>query len=573
MIEFELVRYKNFLSTGNIFTEIPLNQTQSTLIVGKNGQGKSSMIDAITFSLFGKAFRKINKPSLVNSINQSNCVVEIEFTIGSKKYKVIRGIKPNVFEIFCNGTLVNQDAKSKDYQDHLEKNILRLNYKSFTQVVILGSASFTPFMQLSASDRRAVIEDLLDIQIFSSMNNIVKDKLSEIKETYTNIKYSIDLTKEKITLQRQNIEEHKTNNQQIISNKQKEINDSQEQISKLQSDVELIQKHIDILQSKIVDNLEVTKKKQKLIVFEGKVETSIKKNKKDIDFYKENDSCPTCKQDIDNEFKERQIETKLNKANELQEGYDKLSEEIEKLTSRLNIIEDIKTNIVDHQSEIVRINSSIIAMKNYVKKIIKEISEISDKHNSIEDDNEKLKELNEEIIRLNEEHEQILIDKKYYDLSASLLKDGGIKTKIIKQYLPIMNKLINKYLSELEFFVNFNINENFEETIKSRHRDDFTYSNFSEGEKMRIDLSLIFAWRQIAKMKNSVNTNLLIFDEIMDSSLDNGGTDVFLQLIKNIDKSTNVIVISHKGDQLLEKFDSVLRFEKVKNFSKMQVVQ
>jgi len=569
MILFLKIRWKNLLSTGNVFTEINLTRSTNTLIVGSNGAGKSTILDALCFGLFGKPFRKINKPNLLNSINQRDGIVEIEFSVGKKQYKVIRGLKPNIFEIYCDGILLNQDSSVKDYQEHLEKFILKINYKSFTQVVILGSASFVPFMQLSPADRRSIIEDLLDIQIFSSMNLLVKEKMSLIKENLSKIKYDIELTNEKIQLQKQNIEEHKTHNTKEIEKKNQEIETSQSQIYNLTKDIKGIQKHIDILQSKIEDKPLVESKSKKLVLLESKLESNIQKIKKEIEFYENNDQCPTCKQEIEQSFKQKSILEKQEKQGTQRTGLADIGKQIESVNTRIAEITKIIKHISEHNSEIVRHNSTINAINQYIGKIQKEILDLTNRKDNLEEDNIKLKELNEYLVKLNAEYEQIVSDRQYYEYASSLLKDTGIKTKIIKQYLPIMNKLINKYLASMDFFVNFNINENFEETIKSRHRDDFTYANFSEGEKQKIDLALLLTWRQVAKLKNSMNTNLLILDEIFDSSLDTVSVDLLMDILKDLTSDTNLFVISHKGDQLFDKFRSVIRFEKKNNFSQV----
>jgi len=570
MIIFEKLRWRNILSTGNSFTELNLTKSPNTLVIGNNGAGKSTMLDALCFGLFGKPFRKINKPNLLNSINQQQGVVEVEFSIGQKKYKIIRGIKPNTFEVYCNNQLVDQDAKAKDYQDHLEKFILKINYKSFTQVVILGSASFVPFMQLSPGDRRAIIEDLLDIQIFSSMNGIVKDKMSIIKDGTLKNKYAMDLASEKILLQKQNIEEHKKHNQSEIEKKKKDVADSVDQIFTLQKDIGLIQKHIDVLQSKIADKLAVETKSSKLLQLESKLESRIKKIDKEVSFYEQNDNCPTCKQGIEESFRQEQVVTLGSTKLEVNKGLTELSVQIATTNKRFEDIQNNLKHITAHSNEIVKHNSTVSAINQYVTKMQKEIGELSNRKDNLEEENTKLVELKAELTALIKHQEGLSVEKQYLEFAGNLLKDTGIKTKIIKQYLPIMNKLINKYLTAMDFFVNFNINENFEESIKSRHRDDFSYANFSEGEKMRIDLALLFTWRQIAKMKNSTNTNLLILDEVFDSSLDTVGTDEFLKLLYEMDKDTNVFVISHKGDQLFDKFRSVIKFKKVNNFSQVE---
>jgi DNA repair exonuclease SbcCD ATPase subunit len=569
MIYFHTIRWKNILSTGNSFTEIKLDKSPNTLVVGHNGAGKSTILDALCFGLFGKPFRKINKPNLLNSINQSNGTVEVEFNIGKKEYKIVRGIKPNVFEIYCNNVLVNQDAAARDYQEVLEKSILKLNMKSFTQVVILGSASFTPFMQLSPADRRLIIEDLLDIQIFSSMNGLVKEKLSEIKESNNKVKYDMDLTAEKIKMQKDAIEEHKKHNEDEISKKWKEVEESNAQCQKLGKDIMLIQKHIDVLNSKISDKIFTEKKSSKLLQLETKLETRLKKLEKEQKFYEQNHDCPTCKQGIDDSFRSEQLSTINTTKTEVVSAVRDIESQISNTNTRIEQIQKIVKHIQEHNNEIVKHNSTISAIHSYIDKLQKEIGDLSTKKDSLEEENGKLKELREELKVLVTNQEELSNQKQYYDYASGLLKDSGIKTRIIKQYLPIMNKLINKYLAAMDFFVNFNINENFEETIKSRHRDEFAYANFSEGEKMRIDLALLFTWRQIAKLKNSTNTNLLILDEVFDSSLDTVGTEEFLKLIHDMGNETNVFVISHKGDVLFDKFRSVIKFEKKNNFSQV----
>ena len=569
MINFKTIRWKNMLSTGNFFTEIHLNKSPNTLIIGTNGAGKSTILDALCFALFGKPFRKIKKDQLLNSINNKDCLVELEFDIGDKDYKIIRGIKPNTFEIYCNGNLVDQDAKCKDYQEHLENLILRLNYKTFTQVVVLGSASFTPFMQLSPTDRRTIIEDLLDIEIFSTMNTLVKVKLSELKDLAQQNKFDTDLVQEKINLQLLNINEHKKHNEEEVNKKQLEIETNKVEIDKLQKEVDLIQSHIDILQEQISDKDLVTAKGKKLVQVEAKLESNKTKIQKDIQFYEVNDHCPTCRQDLDTEFKEEQVKERNTKLTEIEDGIVKLGQSLDEVNNRLAEIGNILTNINSHQAEIIKKKTSIQSIINYNDRLNTEIKLLQTKKDTMEVDNEKLNELKSKLVELNTTQQEISTEKHYYDFASSLLKDTGIKTKIIKQYLPVMNKLINKYLASMNFFVDFNINESFEETIKSRYRDEFSYYNFSEGEKFRIDLALLFTWRQIARLKNSANTNLLILDEVFDSSLDTGGTDEFMKLIHELGDNSNVFVISHKGDQLFDKFRSVVRFQKKNNFSEV----
>ena len=569
MIIFQKVRWRNFLSTGNTFTEIDFQRSPNTLIIGNNGAGKSTILDALCFGLFGKPFRKINKPQLLNSINNQAAVVEIEFTIGKKEYKVVRGIKPNTFEIFQNGVLLNQDAASKDYQEHLEKFILKLNYKSFTQVVILGSASFVPFMQLSPADRRNIIEDLLDIGIFSSMNGVVKERMSEIKESTTKNKYEMELTAEKINFQKQSIEEHKNRTEEEVKKKQEEVKQSIDQTFTLQRDIDLIQKHIEALQSRIQDKLAVEKKSTKLLQLESKLESRLKKLDKEYKFYEENHDCPTCKQSIADAFRHSQLSGIDKTKGEIGVGLKDIETKIKAANDRIEEIQKIVSHIQEHNNEIVKHNSTISAINVYLDKLQKEIEDLSTLRENIETENAKLKELRTELGLLVKKQEDLASEKQYLEYAGNLLKDTGIKTRIIKQYLPVMNKLINKYLTAMDFFVNFNINESFEETIKSRHRDDFSYANFSEGEKQKIDIALLLTWRQIAKIKNSTNTNLLILDEVFDSSLDSSSVELLMGLLKDMPADTNIFVISHKGDQLFDKFRSVIKFEKHNNFSRI----
>ena len=567
MIVFNTVRYKNFLSTGNIFTEIKLNDNAMTLIVGENGAGKSSFLDAITFGLFGKPFRNINKPQLINSINGKDCLVELEFAIASKNYKVIRGIKPNLFEIWCDGEMLNQDARSKDYQDQLEKTILRMNYKSFTQIVILGSTNFTPFMQLSAGDRRAVIEDLLDIQIFSSMNMVVKSKLSSAKEEAAQLKTQIDNIKEKIELHKKHLDELKKNSKELVDSKKKEVEENKLALESLVTEAAAKETEIESLESQIVDEDSNSKKFTKLNQLEAKIEGNIQKLEKDIAFYSENSNCPTCDQTINN--KDEKVHSCNSKIEELTGGLQKLKDESDAVLKRINTIKTVQKELKIFEQELVRITTSRKQVKSYIAKLENEIEEIEGKPAMSDNFKAQSKELLNNLQSFNEQRKEAVINIQHYEIAQQLLKDGGIKTKIIKQYIPVINKLVNKYLAAMDFFVNFNINEEFKETIKSRHRDDFSYENFSEGEKKRIDLALLFTWRAVAKLKNSANTNLLIFDEVFDGSLDNNGTEEFLKLINMLNDNTNIFVISHKGDVLVDKFSNTLKFAKVKNFSQM----
>ena len=567
MILFSKVRYKNFLSTGNLFTEIDLGEHSTTLIVGENGAGKSTFLDAITFALFGKPFRNINKPQLVNSINEKDCVVEIEFVIGKTNYKVVRGIKPNIFEIYVDGSLLNQDAKAKDYQDYLEKVILKMNYKSFTQIVILGSTNFTPFMQLSAADRRTVIEDLLDIQIFSSMNVIVKSKIHTLKDEAAQLKIQIDNTKDKIELHKKHLDELKKNSKELVDAKKQEVVENKASLSQLENDATAKEVEIDNLVNETSDEDNTTKKFQKLNNLEAKIEGNIQKLEKDIEFYSVNSTCPTCDQAINN--KEEKVHTCNNKITELTEGLTKLKEESDAVLQRINTIKAVQKQLKSLEQDLVRINTSRSQMRKYVKKLEDEIAEIENKPAMSDEFKAQSKQLLNALQAFNDKRKDVSEQLQNYDIVAQLLKDGGIKSKIIKQYIPVINKLVNKYLAAMDFFVNFNIDEEFKETIKSRHRDDFSYENFSEGEKKRIDLALLFTWRSVAKLKNSVNTNLLIFDEVFDGSLDINGTEEFMKLINMMNEGTNIFVITHKSDQMVDKFKHTIRFGKVKNFSQM----
>lgn len=565
-ITFKTLRWKNFLSTGNVFTELHLDQHSNNLVVGTNGAGKSTMLDALTFALFGKPFRGINKPNLINSINGKDCVVEVLFKANNKSYKVIRGIKPNIFEIWADGEMLNQEAAAKDYQDILESQILGFNYKAFTQIVILGSSSFVPFMQLSAYDRRAIIEDLLDINIFSSMNKVVKEMVNEQKTKSVKLKADIESTLSKIEMQKKYIEEAKKNNSDLVDSKQKDYDEQIANIEKLSKDVTLIQKHINHLMKTVSDEKIVLDRQKKLGQLEAKIEQNVKKMEKEIDFYTNNSTCPTCDQDINN--KDEKVKECNHKLSEFNSGIEKLLLDYNKASERLQEIAKVNKKINDHNSEITKINATVTTTQKYAKKLLKEIEDLKNKKVLSDDMINVSKELVESLEKLNEEKKTLLEEKNYVDVASNLLKDSGIKAKIIKQYLPVINKLVNKYLSAMDFFVNFEIDEEFKETIKSRHRDDFSYQNFSEGEKLRIDLALLFTWRAVAKMKSSMNTNLLILDEVFDSSLDNSGTEEFMKLIDTL-TDTNVFVISHKGDILMDKFKNVIKFEKVKNFSRM----
>ena len=567
MIHFEKVRWKNFLSTGNYFLEVQLDRNPTTLIVGENGSGKSTVLDALCFVLFNRPFRQINKSQLVNSINMGSAIVEIEFTIQKNKFKIIRGMKPTVFEIYCNGKMLNQDANSVDYQKILEQQILKLNYRSFTQVVILGSSTFVPFMQLRSKDRREVVEEILDIKIFSLMNFLLKHKNKEVGEELNTLEYELKLTKEKITMQEQYIQSLKKNKDKIIEEKEHLIFDShrvlldeQEKSDKISNEIELAQPELD-KKDKLLNTIREFHK------MEAQLSNRIDENERQRKFFSENDECPTCTQTIDEELKQVKIKEKTNRIAELKQGILKLEDELKAKETEKSKLNEFAKEIRKKEVEIAKISVSMSGLKRLIEKEKKQIEKYKNGQVS-EEDKVKLTRLSERFKIQEEQISKLREDKFYVDVARNLLMDTGIKTKIINKYLPIMNKLINGYLTSMDFYVNFTLDNSFNETIKSRHRDEFSYSSFSEGEKMRIDLALLFTWRAVAKMKNSTNTNLLILDEIFDSSLDTTGTDDFLKIL-NTFADQNVFVISHKGDTMFDKFRSVIKFEKQRNFSKL----
>jgi DNA repair exonuclease SbcCD ATPase subunit len=567
MILFEYVKYKNILSTGNAWTTLYLSKNKSTLIIGENGAGKSTMLDAISFGLYGKAFRKISKPQLLNSINQKGLEVEIAFSIGKNSFVIKRGIKPNIFEIWKNGELLNQDAAARDYQAYLEQNILKMNFKSFGQIVVLGSSTFIPFMQLTAQHRREVIEDLLDIQIFSTMNTLLKDKVASNKTEFQENKYEIDLIRNRIVSEKEHnisIQKMKTTEVSRIKDKVKEQLDF---IKIENANIDCANESIENLISSITDKKDVRSKLDQFVDLDRKLDTKMELFNKEIDFYSNHDNCPTCKQGIEHEFKEETLESHKQKTQEIKDAKTLMAEKMSLVQQRLSAISDIEDEISalnltasNHRANIKLSKSILAGFRKELEDAEKEVEAV---------DTSKILELEAELKTQHERQTILSSDRETLAIVGSMLKDGGIKTLIIKQYVPVMNKLINKYLSAMDFFVQFELNESFEETIKSRFRDVFSYGSFSEGEKLRIDLALLFTWRAVSKLRNSVSTNLLIMDEIMDSSLDNAGTEEFLKIINELTVDSNVFIISHKGDQLYEKFDHTIRFQKVKNFSSM----
>lgn len=569
MLLFQRVRWKNLLSTGDTWTEINFTKSKSTLIVGENGAGKSTILDAVCFGLFGKPFRKINKPQLVNSINRKGMLVELEFKIGHRQYLIRRGQKPSVFEILQDGNIINQNSEVREYQEYLESNVLKLNFKSFQQIVILGSASFTPFMQLPASHRREIIEDLLDIQIFSTMNSLLKDKITINRTSLYQVDYEIKGAAEKIELYKKHIESLKQNNDQIVEQKQVQLDELNSQVNSANEFATTLQVQIDLLSESIDDHNKVISKSNKFALLNRQLDSKLDKIKKELDFFYESDDCPTCRQGIAHQHKSEIVEKNHKQVAEIEEGKQKMLVEIEAIENRLTEIANINTQISTLNRRVTDGNIQIKMWMSMATSIQTEITNLKTNNKQIDTNTEELKVLKEQLRAALQSKEDLTKEKAVLDVASVLLKDSGVKTKIIKQYIPVINKLVNKYLAAMDFFVAFELNENFEETIKSRHRDDFSYESFSEGEKMRIDLALLFTWRAISKLRNSASTNLLIMDEVFDSSLDNNGTEEFLKIISTLTADTNLFIISHKGDQLFDKFHSLIKFEKHKNFSRI----
>ena len=569
MILFKKVRYKNFLSTGQQFIEIDLDKANTTLVVGENGAGKSTMLDALCFGLFQRPFRGIKKDQLINSINEKECIVEVEFTVGQKDYKIIRGIKPNIFEIWCDGDMLNQDAAQKDYQKHLEQQILKLNFRSFTQVVILGNASFVPFMQLRARHRRQVVEEILDIEIFSKMNLLFREKQKNQDELIKQTDFNFQLVDNKIEDKRKYIDDISNRSKDLADSKKADLDKSTTDISNYEEDIKQVRVEIAELQKLVLDETKITAKHKKLHNMEAKLENTCNKHKKDLSFFQTHNDCPTCQQAIDEAFKSTMINKKAEKVQELEIALGQIEKEIKTSDMKLNTINKTMVSIREKELLINRYETSIEEIKKQTIRLGQEIAELQDEKMSTA---EQTGELNQLVGQSSQLEKDKLDQKKemlYIDTARHLMQDTGIKTKIIKQYLPIMNQLINKNLASMDFFVNFSLDEEFNETIKSRHRDEFNYHSFSEGEKLRIDLAILFTWREIAKLKNSTNTNLLILDEIFDSSLDSSGTDEFMRILHTTMEKENVFVISHKGDTLIDKFPRVMKFEKYKNFTRM----
>ena len=571
MLVFKKVKFKNFGSFGNTFTEINLDRHNTVLVSGKNGHGKSfALLDSITFGLFGKPFRKVNIPQLTNSVNQKDCIVEVEFTTPKHSYRVVRGLQPKLFEIYKDGDLLPQNAKAKDYQKILEEQILRMNYKSFMQIVILGSSSFVPFMQLSSNDRREVIEDILDIKIFSVMNSLLKVKLSQLKENLNEIENKITISKEKIDLQKNHVQTLENKSQESIDKNKTKLQSLIDEGKVKKTKITEISDKIEDIRAKTPDKEQFLTSLKGIEKTENEVEGNLKRLRKDIVFYTSNTNCPSCKQEIDENFRQETLDDKAKEKVNLESRLEGIEELITETSERIESIEQKEKEIREQENLILEQKSMIKSLFSQIQYIEQEISDLENNNGNIQEEKDKLYDFCETQRLTLEEKDSILNQKYNYDVVYDLLKDAGIKSKIIKYYLPIINKLINKHLSSMNFFANFTLDEEFNETIKSRHRDTFSYMSFSEGEKLRIDLALILSWREIAKLKNSASCNLLILDEVFDSSLDAMGTDDLMKLLDELSINTNVFVISHKSDQLADKFSNYLSFEKKNNFSRIK---
>jgi DNA repair exonuclease SbcCD ATPase subunit len=568
MIYFKKLRWRNFLSTGNQFIEVDLAKSPSTLIIGTNGAGKSTLLDALCFSLFNRAFRDIKKEQLVNTINQNDCEIEVEFETANKKYKVVRGIKPNKFEIYCNDVLLNQDASNVDYQNMLEQNILKCNYRAFCQVVILGSTSYEPFMHLRARYRREVVEEILDIRVFSHMDLLLRQKQGELNKAVIDVRHRYDLMTEKYELQKKHFEEIQNRDNTDIEDRKEQLKENEKSNYEYNQKLQLLNEKIISTKAEIWGNEKVFKKENELNKLESKIEHKLEREKKDVQFFEQNDNCPTCTQPIDLRFKQTQIYEGKKKISKLEEGLQQLTAEMGKTQDKIKEYKAVEKRLNDLDISVAKINTSISEINRHSNRLDNEIAKLENDDNNTNVIQKELEQIKEDLKHVNVEKQKAVEEKKYIDIAREILNDTGVKANIIKKYLPIMNNLINKYLQSMDFFVNFHLDQEFNETIKSRFRDTFNYNSFSEGEKLRIDLALLFTWRTIAKMKNSTNTNLLILDEIFDSSLDGQGTEDFFKILKTL-TNENTFIISHKGDILFDKFTNIIKFEKYKNFTRI----
>ena len=568
MIYFKKLRWRNFLSTGNQFIEVDLAKSPSTLIIGSNGSGKSTLLDALCFSLFNRPFRTIKKEQLVNTINNADCEIQVDFETNGKQYRIIRGIKPNLFEIYCNDVLINQDASNVDYQNMLEQNILKCNYRAFCQVVILGSSSYEPFMHLRARYRREVVEEILDIRVFSHMDLLLRHKQAELSKNIIDVRHRYDLMSEKYQLQKDHFEQIQNRDNTDIEDRKGQLKENEKSNYEYNQKLQLLNEKIISTKAEIWGGDKYTRKGTELSKLEAKIETNLINHKKTLAFFETNDTCNTCTQPIDQVFKQSKISSEKNKISELESGLMNLSTEINKTQDKITEYNKIADRLNDLNISVAKVNTSISEINRHSNRLDVEIQKLESEKENTGKIAYDLDQLKEELKTINVDKEKVVEEKKYIDIAREILNDTGVKAKIIKKYLPIMNNLINKYLQSMDFFVNFHLDEEFNETIKSRFRDTFVYNSFSEGEKLRIDLALLFTWRTIAKMKNSTNTNLLILDEIFDSSLDGSGTEDFFKILKTL-TSENTFIISHKGDILFDKFTNIIKFEKYKNFTRL----
>jgi DNA repair exonuclease SbcCD ATPase subunit len=571
VIIFKKIRWKNFLSTGNTFVELELNKHQTTLIIGTNGSGKSTLLDALCFSLFNRPFRGIKKEQIVNTINTGDCLVELEFTIGRKYYKIRRGIKPTIFEIYCDGELLNQEASTIDYQNVLEDQILKLNYRAFKQVITLGSSSYQPFMQMRPRHRREVVEEILDIRVLTHMDILTRNQQTELTSKITEAKHQYDIIQSKFDLEYKHLQELKSRSLDDIDVKKSNLNKNKDITKEYLQKIQTLDTEYNTLEENIKDKETTEKKLKELSKLEAKIEQNLKTHEKNLNFFEENDTCPTCTQPLESEFRGEKRAYEKGKIITLNDGMKKLVEEITKVEDKLTNIDKISKKLYDIRIEMSKINTSIDGLKKFSDDLHNEIILLENRDTNTSDIEKELEEFKKQLEETKVELSQVMEKKKYTDIIREILSDRGAKAKIIKKYLPIMNTLINQYLQAMDFFISFHLDEEFNETVKSRFRDTFDYNSFSEGEKMRIDLALVFTWRAIAKMKNSTNTNLMILDEIFDSSLDNQGTDDFFKIIKSM-SNENIFIISHKGDILFDKFTNIIKFEKEHNFTRLQNV-